>query len=599
MSLIHYLVSSCNVPHTLIALHTSTIISIRILYFAPKSTSTQIIFGMLYHLTARRYLKTVPRLFLVSNELLNPEALAKIPTHELFTKLGFVNHPKPGLVHWLPMGVAILTNLKALVGRHMQSADAEEVSMSTLSHSSLWEKTGRWGGSELFKLKDSSGQDYCLAPTCEEDITNLVKNSVSYHALPLLYYQINTKFRDEKRPRSGLLRGREFIMKDAYSFDATETDAMKTYEKMVKAYYGIFNVLKVPFVKAEADSGDIGGSLSHEWHYVHKHGEDTLFTCNDCGTSSNIEKTISYPVGDYSGEVGVRYFTTKDKGTLVCAYYPAERTLQPNFIRSEIPDLDLEEQDQGRILQLFSDEDAMINKQIVRVMDSRLNSQSNFPDFPINFVNRLLMTTLTDIPIVEAFEGEICGSCEEGTLELSRAIEIGHTFYLGDKYTSALDCSVDTPVNGKTARTNVLMGCYGIGISRIIASVAEINRDEYGFRWPAAIAPWEVTVVEAAGSGTELAEKLSVAGVDCRLDNRPKVGLGRKIAHSNLVGIPLVAIVGKRYPTVEIEVRGKQYTESWRRAYDERDFEWEVTANKHTVSAENSAKVVKALLADM
>lgn len=556
-----------------------------------------------------RYLKCVPRLYTVSNEILNHKTVPSIPTHELFTKLNFVSHPKPGLVHWMPLGTAVLDKLRNLVHKELQIAGAEQVSLSSLSHSSLWEQTGRWGGTELFKLKDSSGADYCLAPTCEEEITHLVKTHVnSYKNLPLLYYQINTKFRDEKRPRSGLLRGREFIMKDAYSFDVSEEDALKTYDTMVETYYRIFEQLKVPFVKADADTGEIGGSLSHEWHYVHPTGEDTLYTCSECGNTLNVEKTLSYPLEEQQhNDVSVRYFMTTDQETLVCAYYPASRNIQPLFVKNEIPDLDLSETLlEDEILSLFEDEDTLINKKIVRMMDSRLNSRSNFPDFPINFINRSLITTLTDIPLVEAEEGELCYHCEEGHLEKSRAIEVGHTFYLGDKYSSTLDCSVELPqADGKMARRNILMGCYGIGISRIIASVAEINRDSAGFRWPRAIAPWEVTVVNAGTyTNSELVAKLESLGIDYRVDNREKVGLGRKVKESNAIGIPLVVIVGKKYPYLEVEVRGKREKNKWKDIQETSQFAWEVdyTDNidtKHTVHVNDIDKVVKVLLADM
>lgn len=560
----------------------------------------------------RTLARTVPKLYHVSNELLNPKFLVDIPTHELFTNLLYVNHPKPGLVNWMPMGMAVLNKVKALVHRNIQAAGAEEVSLSALSNSSLWEITGRWSGKELFKLKDSSGSDYCLAPTCEEEITNLVKTNLrSYKSLPLLYYQINTKFRDEKRPRSGLLRSRDFIMKDAYSFDVSEEDALHTYEKLVQAYYRVFEELKVPFVKAEADTGEIGGSLSHEWHYLHSTGEDTLYTCSECGNTLNVEKTLSYPHEEQQHDnVAVRYFTTIDRNMLVCAYFPVSRELMPSFLKSDIPDIDLSGSlTEDEILDLFRDEETLISKRIVRVMDSRLNSRSNFPDFPIKFINRSLITTLTDIPMVAAEEGELCALCEEGDLRKSRAIEVGHTFFLGDKYSRALGCSVDVPrPDGTMEKRDVLMGCYGIGISRIIASIAEINRDEHGLRWPSVIAPWQVTVVNAntASKGEEVVAALERANIDSRVDDREKVGLGRKIKESNAMGIPLVVIVGKNYPLVEVEVRGLRYGDrlTWRELYEEKDFEWEVEEEngvdtRHRVHGEHVGKVVEALLADM
>ena len=232
--------------------------------------------GRYRHLCVRfTHTSTVPKLYL-NNVELSGNDLTGIPTHELFTKFGFINHPKPGLVHWLPVGLAISQNVSRVIHRRMRECNAEEINLSLLSSSQLWQETGRWDNSELFKLKDSSKNDFCLVATCEEEITKLIgANLNSYKNLPLLYYQINEKFRDEKRPRSGLLRGREFLMKDAYSFDLNEEAAMKTYNKVVDAYYKIFQDLRIPFVKADADTGEIGGTLSHEWHYLHKVGEDT------------------------------------------------------------------------------------------------------------------------------------------------------------------------------------------------------------------------------------------------------------------------------------------------------------------------------------
>lgn len=500
----------------------------------------------------------------------------------------------------------------------MQLAGAEEVKMSVLSPSALWKQTGRWSGTELFKLNDSGGGEYCLAATCEEDITSVVASQIaSYKDLPLLYYQINTKFRDEKRPRAGLLRGREFIMKDAYSFDTSPETAIETYDEMVLAYHRVFRDLRVPYVKAVASLGDIGGSMSHEWHYVHNSGEDTLFTCNGCGNSLNIEKTSSYPVEDPAlsqngrEDVNVRYFVTSDRETLVCAYYPSKRTLLPDLILEELPDVDLKNGlTQEQILSLFSDEETLLSKKVIRLMDLRLHSRSNFPDFPIKFVNRSLITTLTDIPIVEAQSGEICGQCNEGTLEANRAIEVGHTFFLGDKYSDPLMCTVDVPQeDGTLKKVNVATGCYGIGVSRIIAAIGEVNRDEMGFRWPVCIAPWTATVINASND-VSLSEKvmneLEKAGIDARCDDREVLGLGRKAKEARLVGIPLVLIVGKNFPMVEIEIRGKKYGDSWKGAFESNSTGWEVEYSaedgvdvKHKVHFDRLGAVVQSLVKDM
>ncbi|ODV67843.1 prolyl-tRNA synthetase [Hyphopichia burtonii NRRL Y-1933] len=551
----------------------------------------------------KRYLhiKRVPKLYFSNNEIPN----VSIPTHELFTKTGFFTHPKPGLVNWLNIGLSSINKIKKIIHHRMKEIDGEEINLSLLSHSSLWEKTNRWSNNELFKLKDSNLQNYCLVATCEEEITQFVKENLkSYKNLPITYYQINEKFRDEKRPRSGLLRGREFIMKDAYSFDINEANAMQTYEKVIGAYYKIFQDLKIPFVKAEADTGDIGGSLSHEWHYLHKSaGEDTLFTCNNCNHSSNIEKTLSYPKSEEEhSQVDVKYFTTTDQNTLICAYWPNSRILNPQFIKEEIPDLDLSFDNQQEILNIFSNEDTLINKKIVRIMDSRLNSRSNFPDFPINFINRSLMTTLTDIPIVLANEGEVCFECEEGTLDKFKSIEVGHTFYLGDKYTKSLNCSIDLPNIGES---NLVMGCYGIGVSRILAAIGEINRDSKGFNWPSIISPWDITIIDLNNGNEKFYELLNENFIDYRLDNRNGVGLGKKIKQSNLIGIPLTIIIGKNYPIIEIEIRGKRYSNSghWQSLYQSKDFHWQIIKDtnqeKHLVHINGLVKVIKSLLKDM
>lgn len=557
-------------------------------------------------------LRTVPRIYKINSELLNGK-IHQLPTHEVLTRLGFVSHPKPGLVNYLPMGMLVLDKLQAVIHENMANAGAEQVRMSTLSSSQGWEKSGRWHGSELFKLKDASGQRYCLAPTCEEDITELVKSlASSYKDYPLLYYQINTKFRDEKRPRSGLLRGREFIMKDAYLFDISPSEAMNSYNSMVETYTNVLKALRVSYVKAEADTGEIGGLLSHEWHYVHETGEDTLYTCDRCHLTLNMEKTLSYPVSTASSEsllspVSVRYFTTTDLKTLVCAYYPSDRTLRPSFVREEIPDLDLSDMAQEQILAEFTNEDTLISKRIVRVMDLRLHLRSNFPDFPIKFINKSLITTLTDVPIVDAQEGELCHKCEEGVLHKRRAIEVGHTFFLGEKYSQVFGLQTDVPdKDGRSRKQNIIMGCYGLGISRIMAAIAEIQRDSLGLRWPACIAPWQVTVIntskeDMAKRQEELLAQLSASNIDYRVDEGD-VRLGRKIKYSSMFGIPLVIILGRNYPQVEIETRGIQYGQTWRDLQQQTE-SWtlieESSSIKHSVHIHDAGKAVQALLADM
>lgn len=551
---------------------------------------------------------TVPKLY--CNNTHSFKYTPETPVHEILTRLNFVNHPKAGLVHWLPIGLVTLENLSKVIRNRMDEIGFEELGLSLLSHNSLWKTSGRWDqSSELFKL---SGDEYILLPTAEEEITSYVANNISsYKNLPLLYYQVKTKFRNEKRPRGGLLRGKEFMMKDAYSFDIDEKLALQTYSSVVGAYEKMFQDIKVPYIKADADSGDIGGSLSHEWHIIHGSGEDLLFKCDGCQHVSNQEKTLSFPQGDLQPvqDVGVRYFQTIDKSTVICCYYPAQRILEPNFVKMEIDDIDLLETNQEQIMNDFKANES-ISKKIIRIMDSRLNSRSNFPDFPFEFTNRSGITTLTDIPIVLAEEGEICGLCEDGTLHQSAAIEIGHTFYLGDKYSSAFNCQVDIPNGNSIEKRNLIMGCYGIGLSRIIATIAEINRDTKGLSWPAIIAPWQFTIIEAANSNyDEFYGQLhdSKFHDKYRLDNRANVRLGRKVQDSGLMGIPLTIILGKSYPLIEIEVRGKRYVPAedlaWKKLHSEIPWKVQYDSNgndvKHHVELTHFNQIVDSLLKDM
>lgn len=527
--------------------------------------------------------KTIPKLYL---NKFNEKKLNHLPTNELFTKFGFLNNPKPGLVHWLPIGLLMLNKLKAVINKRLQEINAEQVSLSILSHSKLWQLTNRWNNTELFKLTDSSDQQYCLSATSEEDVTNLVKqNLTSYKDLPIIYYQIHEKFRDEIRPRMGLLRSREFLMKDAYSFDVDEQLAFASYNTMVHVYHNIFNDLRLPYVKAVADSGDIGGSLSHEWHYLHDSGEDSLLMCDnkECNHVSNVEKTLSEPkLIDTNIPTDTIYVRSKQH-QYYKVVYPTDRDFDLNLLKVSYPD-------------------------VVEVVSTLPEGLDNVPTVFDTRVSK------TGTPVVSAEEGEICYQCHKGQLSTHRAIEVGHTFYLGDKYSKPLQLTIPIPsrISGETqvplVNQPLVMGCYGIGISRIIASIGEITRDSKGFKWPRVISPWDVTVIESSGL-TEDCQKfyqmLNDHRVDYRLDNRDSTNLGKKINQSNMIGIPLVIILGKSYPLIEVEVRGNRYNEKecqWENLYNTRDFEWQVfrePMEKHLVHKDGLVRVVEALLHDM
>ncbi|KAI8383298.1 uncharacterized protein GWK60_L04873 [Nakaseomyces glabratus] len=500
------------------------------------------------------------------------QSLKDIPTLDVLQNLGFIRRTQSGLFNWLPLGLRTLHKLEALVRKRMdEDASAIEVSLSSLSPKINWEKTGRWDKSnELFKVKDNNAFEYCLTPTCEEDITSLMKNYIkSYKDLPITAYQISRKYRDEKRPRGGLLRGREFIMKDAYSFASSEEQAIEIFNKMDSVYDKIFSDLKIPYKAAYADSGEIGGDLSKEYHFLNSFGEDTVFSCDSCGTSSTIEKCNSLPEEDgmCSGDVGVVYGLSEDHTTLVCFYYPAERQFNWNLAQSVMEnDLDMALKDVGndKILEMYQseNEDYMFSK-ILRVMDVRINSRSNFPDFPLSKYLKNNFGQIDGISIVDATDKEICGKCEDGTLHASNSIEVGHIFHLGDKYSKPFEVNFKDENNSDDSI--VSMGCYGIGISRLIGAAAEIGRDHMGLRWPQVIAPYQVSVVTSNNEGMvaindmkkSLMKNLDTFDLD---DLHRSTGFGGRIALSHAIGIPICVIIGtKSWPNVEIEVRGKKW----------------------------------------
>lgn len=545
-----------------------------------------------------------------------------VPTHQLLQDLGFIYQPSAGLIHWLPLGLKVLRNVENIIRQRMNEIDGEEFSLSSISSKDLWSKTGRWGNTELFKLNINSKQggepDFCLGPTHEEEITNIIKGyNLNYKNLPVLTYQISRKYRFEKRPRGGLLRGREFLMKDAYSFDKDYESAMKMYKTVNDAYWKIFQDLKVPFVRANADSGDIGGSLSQEWHYVHKSGEDLLFKCDHCGEISNVEKTVSLPDEStpMAKEANVSYLLTKDKQTLVCAYYPKDREFVPNFLKEHVEDLDVStvKLSPEEIMDEFiQDEDElMVNKSFIRVMDIRIDHTTDLPDFPISKFQKNRFSTLTDISIVEAKEDEYCESCETGKLKSMMAIEVGHTFYLGKRYSEPLSAKFTDSDN---KLSNFEMGCYGIGVSRIVAAISELSRDEEGLIWPSSISPYDISLIEAPKIEKEIVDEISGLlkkdGLSILFDKRSlkKVGFGAKMVNARMLGIPIILVIGKHYPIVEIEVRGKRWESKNQYDYEilhsevGESWNWEIQKDKyekHLVHKDHVSKVIKSLLKDL
>lgn len=557
---------------------------------------------------------------------LSSNTLKSETTQELLQTLGFIRRSQAGLFQWLPLGLRSLNKLTDTIRNRMDNdCGAVEVSLSAISSKSLWQTTGRWTNSELFKFKDSKGKQYCLTATCEEDITDLMKNYItSYKDMPITVYQMTRKYRDEIRPRGGLLRGREFLMKDAYSFASTKEDAFSSFQKLDETYNKIFKDLKIPFVSAWADSGDIGGEFSKEFHLIHESGEDTLMSCKDCGDISTLDMSQSFPAkdGQYLGDVDCKYALTKDHSTLVCLYYPKNRQLNWNLalnIMDKDIDLTLRDKPNDRVLEVYQNdnEDIMFSK-ILRVMDCRLNSKSNFPDFPLKEYLKNNFGQIDDVSIVDAQEDEICGKCEKGNLESFKSIEVGHIFLLGDKYSKPLNVKFVDKENKND--TFVHMGCYGIGVSRLIGAVAELGRDSNGFRWPAIMAPYKVSICTGPSNEVNLqrikdirSKLLEISSINVQNDMldqfNEKLGIGARIKLSHAMGIPLCVIVGpKNWPNVEIEVRGIRWgkRDQWKAELEKKaqELDWKCTENedgieKHIVPIEHLAEVVEILLRDM
>ncbi|KAK9234866.1 hypothetical protein V1525DRAFT_382610 [Lipomyces kononenkoae] len=492
-----------------------------------------------------------------------PASSERESTTDLLIRAGFIRKSSAGIYSLLPLGIFVQRKLAALIHRNMYMAGASEISLPSLLSPNAWIATGRWANTELYKLKDSSDSEFCLAPTHEEEITSLVSREVnSFRQLPLRLYQIGRKYRDERRPRGGMLRGREFLMMDLYSFDTTTEAALATYEEIKLAYRSIFDTLGIKYAVSEADSGSIGGDLSHEFHYITPVGEDTLITCDSCDYTANVEVAMSYPPEDYvvdPSNVAVKYGLTTDN-TLLVIYYPPDRVVNDILIKRELPNYDPSVG--NPVIEFTRNGDPMVQR-IIRIFDERVSEKSSLPDLPVS-VNIGNITTLR-FPCVEvalqSHPNETCPRCMDGTLGASRAVEVGHTFYLSTKYSSILKAQY-TAEDG--TKKSVEMGCYGIGVSRIISAVAEITRDHKGLSWPVAICPFEVVLVTKPRTeriddlAIKLYQDLRKAGCEAVIDDRDDKSFGWKLSDSKFLGFPVSVVIGNKYLTdgrVDVECR--------------------------------------------
>ncbi|KAL7820475.1 hypothetical protein V8C44DRAFT_316744 [Trichoderma aethiopicum] len=504
--------------------------------------------------------------------------------HGKLIRAGFLRQAQSGVFQLLPLGLRVQDKIERLVDKHMHNLGASKLALSTLTTEELWRKSGRLDkvSPELFRLSDRKGVPIMLSPTHEEEITSLVASTLrSYKDLPLKLYQITRKYRDEIRPRHGLLRSREFIMKDLYTFDLTIESAVETYRDVAAAYSAFFADLKLPILVAEASSGDMGGEHSHEYHLSHAIGEDTVAACSSCGYTANDEVAAARSSRQLEGAItpsdfGIWRGITKDRTTLVNVWYPRLETngflLEDGWnihaVKAVVPELDNTVRDTEVLWKeaVHQAQGQSGELRLLNVIDSRLATafqelSGELPLFPAGLnIDHIPQTSITQTPdsqdlnLLRIVDGDGCPRCETGKLEVHRALELGHTFLLGTRYSAPLEATVALPQN-PGVQVPVQMGCFGIGVSRILGAVAEQLADDKGLNWPRAIAPFEVVVIPSSGVNEQTLEFYDsltkrdggvATGLDVVLDDR-KEAFGWKMQDADMTGYPVVIVLGKAW----------------------------------------------------
>jgi len=517
-------------------------------------------------------------------------AEAEVISHKLMLRSGMIRKLSTGIYTYMPLGLKSIRKVEKIVREEMNKAGAIELLMPSVQPSEIWKASGRWNfyGKELLRVQDRHSRDYCIGPTHEEVITDLVKNDVhSYRQLPLNLYQIQTKFRDEVRPRFGVMRGREFIMKDAYSFDRDEAGAEESYWKMHKAYCSIFQRLGLEYKVVEADTGSIGGNFSHEFMVLADTGEDQIVNCNLCDYAANLEKAeikqdLKIPVKEKL--LPIEQVHTPDKRTIneVSSYLeknPGDLIKTMIFIADKEPiaaivkgDHEINHAKLKNILNVDLLETATLKEvkdaadcepgfigpvglKIRVIADNSIKSMSNFitgankKDYHLKGVNTkrdFKVDIFADIRNAEI--GDLCPRCN-GVLNFKRGIEAGHIFKLGTKYSQKMSASF-LDQNGKEKQ--IIMGCYGIGITRIVAAAIEQGHDNDGIIFPDSIAPFNIIIIpitvkpgQAIDKAFDLYNELTAKGIDVLLDDRDERP-GIKFKDADLTGIPYRITVGDR-----------------------------------------------------
>lgn len=525
---------------------------------------------------------------------------ASLPSHQFLVRGGFIAQTGAGIYDFMPLGKIVLEKIRAIVKKEMDEAGANEVQFGFVTPLSLWSESGRalTMGSELLRFKDRKNGEFVLSPTNEEAVVNMVKNRVtSYKDLPLHLYQINTKFRDEARPRFGLMRGREFLMKDGYSFHSCEEDLVREFNLMEETYKKIYTKLGLDFRVVEADSGAIGGSGSKEFHVLASSGEDTIVVCDGCNYAANIEaakreaKKYEFKEGELKKVETPNCTTIEDvanflsvskeqtiKAVIKKAIFKDESKIVVFFVRGSDELEDTKAQNSVDALELI---DATLDeikdagvvagycglvdlpKDILVVVDSELeNSQGmvcggNEDNFHFINVDLKVIENIKYFDLIAVKEEDTCACCG-GKLSYTKGIEAGHIFQLGDKYSKAMNATF-LDENGKAKP--FIMGCYGIGVSRLVAAVIEQNHDEKGCIWTKSTTPFMVDIIvsnskneDEKNMGEKIYEELKASNVEVILDDRINARFGFKIGDFELLGFPYAIIIGKKLTEGIVEI---------------------------------------------
>ena len=543
---------------------------------------------------------------LVTRTLREDPPEAETPSHRLMLRAGLIQQVAAGAYTYLPLALRALRKIESIIREEMDAAGGQELMMPALQPMELWEQTNRRAafGDNLFAFNDRRGRPMVLAPTHEEVVTSVVKNNVqSYRDLPLILYQIQTKFRDEPRPRAGLIRVREFDMKDAYSFNADEESLDDSYQAMARAYRNIFRRCGLPVLMAEADSGAIGGKDSHEFLLPTGSGEDTVITCPACSYTANAEKAESvYPEVAPEPEASLREVATPgiktiaglaeflgvpEAKTLKAVFYMADG--EPVFVTIrgdlEVNEVKLKNALHCNELRFAEDEEvraaglvagsasAVGITGIRKVADPSINSGNNFvvgankPDTHLtgaNYPRDFEVDILTDIALTQP--GQLCTRCG-GTLEATRGVEVGHIFKLGTFFSETLGA---TFLDAEGQQHPIIMGCYGIGVGRLLAVAIEQNHDERGIVFPTPIAPYEAHLVglnladaAVAEAAEALYQELTGQGIGVLFDDRTDQTAGVKFNDADLLGLPVRLVVSPRnLRQGVVEVKGRQDAEA-------------------------------------